>query len=131
MKKRDVEEIHRRIEQAELEGGICVADCRKGEVIKIHTEPVVYELVVVDPSFLMVEVTSVRDPDFTDTRVCRFMGCIWDNMKIVRWEDAPMGIFGFLLRNCYPVISLQGRLLVLPKIYQVELGGMPFFKNTT
>ncbi|MFQ5676887.1 MAG: hypothetical protein ACE5G1_13405 [bacterium] len=120
MVKRDPKEAHRRIEQS--------ADCRKGERIRILTEPATYEVEILDPSLLIVEISSVQDLDFEDGRICRFMGCLWDNIELTRWEDAPMSMFGFLLKDCYPVVELRNRLLTLPKIYQVELGGEKFFK---
>ncbi|MDP2598998.1 MAG: hypothetical protein Q8P49_04155 [Candidatus Liptonbacteria bacterium] len=129
-KKISRHEFDRRMEKKEADGEIVLRDLKRGEVIRVLTEPTTYVFEVVDPGGQLVEVTSLHDPDFFETRVCLFCGSIWDNVEIGCWSQAPMKVFGCLLRDCYPVVCLGGRFLVLPKIYEVEIGGRPFFKTT-
>ncbi len=121
-------EVHRRLMKLEREGGICLQDARKDEIVLVYTEVTVYKFEVTAPTASIVTVTSPHDPDFFDGRLCRFLGSIWDNIPIVKWTNAPFRMPGYLHKDCYPVVELQGHLVVLPKIFEVYLGGRPFFK---
>ena len=111
-------ELNRRIDGRLRDGQIGIREARRGEIILIHTEPAIYEIEVVSPACMLVNITSMQDPTFERRKPCRFLGSIWDNVQdITCWEEAPMGVYGTILNNCYLVVELLGRTLVLPKIY--------------
>lgn len=131
MSKISQTEFDRRVNKYESEGIVWLSDARIGDVIEVFTEPAVYRLTVIDPASLCVEITSLHDPDFFEGRFCLFCGSVWDDVEIENWnKKAPMRVSGCFLKDCHPVIDLEGRLRVLPKMYEVMMGGMPFFKTT-
>lgn len=122
-------ELNRRLSKLKSEGKVDLSCCRTGEVIDIFTEPATYSLKVVGNRPVVVEVTSLQDQDFLEPRVCLFLGSVWDNVEFKIWANAPFKVDGCLFKDGYPVLQLQGCMIVLPKIYQIKMGGMPFFQT--
>ena len=130
MEKIPKEETMRRLNKWHADGMIELYDVRKGDVIVVHTEPATYLFTVFNPQTQLVDVASFQDPDFFETQRCIFFGCVWEDQEIESWAKASMKINGCLLKDCYLVLSFNGRATVFPRIYEVEIDGVPFFKTT-
>ncbi|MEK9179788.1 MAG: hypothetical protein AAB897_00010 [Patescibacteria group bacterium] len=128
MPSENADTLYRVNQKLDSEGRFGIADACPGERVKVHTEPSIYDFKVFDPKQLLVTIKSPHDPDFRDEWVCRFLGSV-PNSEIDDWRMAPVKMVGCFLRDWHPVVIHHGNILVLPKVYQIEIRGLPFWRN--
>jgi len=129
MKKISAKELSRRLEKLDREGSVGISDCRLGERIRVHTDPAIYDITVVRPGMFAVTVQSPHDPDFAKPKRCQLLGATWEDEPFAYWGAIPMKLVGCIARDCYLLIYVDREYIFLPKVRQLELGGLKFFKT--